>query len=302
MAEKEEHRSRTARFLPYLWPHRGVLAQVLLAALALQLLGLVIPFTTQTVIDRVFVHGEVSLLLALLGALVGAALFTALIDALRTLLLYDVIRAADQALISDFHHRLFKLPLRFFASRKVGDLLLRFADNENVRHFLTTVATGALLDLALGVVYVAVLLFYDAQLALIGLAPIPILALVTFVVTPRLRRIQREHVARDSEAQSALVETLSAVGTVKGTCAEQSERRRYEHLFDRLLDVELRAVRLGTLSDTLAHIVTASGQAEAFQRSTLRPQPFRASATSFSPAFSRTLRLGRPWSSISRSR
>ncbi|MHC4452644.1 MAG: peptidase domain-containing ABC transporter, partial [Planctomycetota bacterium] len=249
------------RYLPYLRPHRGVIVQVLIAAFALQILGLVIPFTTQTVIDRVFVHGEASLLHALLAAMIGAAVFTAVISALRTLLLYDVVRAADQALVSDFHHRLFRLPLQFFASRKVGDLLVRFADNEKVRHFLTTVATGAILDVALGVVYLAVLLYYDAGLALIGLVPVPLLALLTWFVTPRLRRIQREQVVRQGEMQSALVESISAIVTVKGASAEQTERRRYEGLFDRLLDTELGGVRLMTLSQALGTLIGACGQA-----------------------------------------
>ncbi len=259
--EKVDRPRGLSRFLPYLRPHRGAIVQVLIAAGALQLLGLVIPFTTQTVIDRVFVHGEVPLLYALLGAMVGAAVFTALISALRTLLLYDVVRAADQALVSDLHNRLFRLPLQFFASRKVGDLLLRFADNEKVRHFLTTVATGAILDVALGAVYLVVLLFYDVKLALIGLLPIPLLALLTWFVTPRLRRIQREHVARHSETQSALVESLSSVVTVKGASAEHTERRRYEGLFDRMLNTELRGVRLATFSQVLGTLIGACGQA-----------------------------------------
>ena len=261
-ASGEEARPRgLIRYLPYLRPHRGIIVQVLIAALALQILGLVIPFTTQTVIDRVFVHGEASLLHALLAAMIGAAVFSAMISALRALLLYDVVRAADQALVSDFHHRLFRLPLQFFASRKVGDLLVRFADNEKVRHFLTTVATGAVLDVALGVVYLVVLLYYDAGLALIGLVPVPLLALLTWFVTPRLRRIQREHVVRQGEMQSALVESLSNVVTVKGASAEQTERRRYEGLFDRLLDTELSGVRLMTLSQALGTLIGACGQA-----------------------------------------
>ncbi len=250
-----------SRFLPYLRPHRGVIFQVLLAAFTLQLLGLVIPFTTQTVIDRVFVHGEVSILIALLAAMIGAALFSALIGALRTLLLYDVVRAADLALVSDFHHKLFRLPLQFFASRKVGDLLVRFADNEKVRHFLTTVATGAILDVALGAVYLIVLLCYDVELAIIGLFPIPLLALLTWFITPRLRRIRREQVTRQGETQSALVDSLSSVVTVKGANAEHAERRRYERLFHRMLASELRGVRLVTLSQTLGTFIGACGQA-----------------------------------------
>jgi ATP-binding cassette subfamily B protein len=259
--EKEDRPRGLSRFLPYLRPHRGIVFQVLVAAFTLQLLGLVVPFTTQTVIDRVFVHGEVSLLYALLAAMIGAAVFSALIQVLRTLLLYDVVRAADRALVSDFHNRLFQLPLQFFASRKVGDLLIRFADNEKVRHFLTTVATTAILDVALGAVYLVVLLYYDVQLALVGLASVPLLALLTWFVTPRLRRIQRDHVARHGEMQSALVESISSVVTVKGASSEHTERRRYEQLFDRLLDIELRGVRLTTFSQALGTLIGACGQA-----------------------------------------
>lgn len=260
-SSEEEPAAGFARYLRYIRPHRRVLVEIVLAALALQLLGLVVPFATQTIIDRVVVHGEVSLLTALVMAMAGAAVFSAFIAALRALLLFDVVREADRTLVSDFHHRLFRLPLRFFATRKLGDLLVRFSDNERIRHFMTTIATGAVLDIALSSVYLVVLLVYDVKLALIGLAPLPVLALLTAFVTPRLRKVRRAHASRLGDAQSALVESLGAVTTVKGLCAEPSERRRYEHLFDRLLDTELSAVRLSVVSDVGGTLVSALGMA-----------------------------------------
>jgi ATP-binding cassette subfamily B protein len=259
--DEAERGAGLRRFAGYLSPHKGILGQVLLAALALQLLGLVLPFSTQTIIDRVFVHGEVGLLQALLAAIVGAATFTALISSLRQLLLYDVVRAADRVLISDFHHRLLQLPMRFFASRKTGDILVRFADNEKVRSFVLTLALGTVLDVALGAVYLGVLFLYDVRLALVGLIPVPILAALMLVIAPALRRARRDVAVRHGEAQSSLVETLGAVGTVKGGASEAHARRGYEALFDRYLDAELRSVRLGVVSQAIGGLVVALGAA-----------------------------------------
>jgi ATP-binding cassette subfamily B protein len=260
-ADGEAAPAGLARFIPYFRPHRGVLLEIFAAALVVQLLGLVVPFATQTVIDRVLGHGEVSLLTALLIAMLGASLFSALLGVLRSLLLYDVVRAADRAIVSDFHHRLFRLPLRFFATRRLGDILVRFADNQKVRGFLSSLAFGAGLDLVFAVVYLIVLFVYDWRLALVGISPVALLAAVTAAVTRALRRTRRELAFRAGEAQSVLAETTSAVVTVKGSGAEAAERRRFENVFDRLLATELRGVRLTSFSSSTGQVLVGAGQA-----------------------------------------
>ena len=116
---ERERPTGLSRFVPYLRPYRTLLIEVMLAAVALQLLGLAMPLVTQSVIDRVLVHTERGLLIGLIVAAIGAATFVAVIGSLRTLLLYDAVRGADRGLVLDFHRRLFRLPLRFFSLKPV---------------------------------------------------------------------------------------------------------------------------------------------------------------------------------------
>ncbi|MBL4847672.1 MAG: peptidase domain-containing ABC transporter [Planctomycetes bacterium] len=252
---------KLGRFLSYLQPQRVALVKVLLLAIALQVTGLVTPLITQAVIDRVLIGREIGLLEALLGALAGAAVLLAGLSALKRLVLFQAVRSIDRTIVVDFHRRLFQLPLGFFASRKVGDLLLRFSDNHKIRHFLTSVVFGAALDLVLGVTYLVVVFLYDYQLALVGLLPLPLLFLLGWIVTPSLRRNRRELAELRSRKQSALVEGLNAVTTIKSMCGERAEGERYAQLFDDQLEIELKGVRLTTTSKALTTIITTLSMA-----------------------------------------
>lgn len=257
----QEPELRLGRFIRYLRPQRAALVKVLVVAVVLQLTGLAVPLITQAVIDRVLIGREVRLLEILLLGLVGAAVLTAAFGTIKKLVLFHAVRSVDRAIVVDFHRQLFRLPLSFFASRKVGDLLIRFSDNHKIRHFLTSVAFGAVLDLVLGATYLVVVIAYDPRLALVGLIPLPLLFLLGWIVTPSLRRNRRELAERRSRKQSALVEGLNAVVTVKGMCGEAAEGQRYAELFDQQLATELSGVRLTACSKAATTLITMLGTA-----------------------------------------
>jgi ABC-type bacteriocin/lantibiotic exporter with double-glycine peptidase domain len=74
------------------------------------------------------------------------AIFEAVLTALRTYLFVDTTNRIDMALGSEIIDHLFRLPLRYFDRRPVGELSSRVNELENIRQFLTGTALTVVLD------------------------------------------------------------------------------------------------------------------------------------------------------------
>jgi subfamily B ATP-binding cassette protein HlyB/CyaB len=250
-----ESKTTLGRFLPLLKPHRKLLLEIFLASLVIQLFGLASPIFMQVIVDQVLVHKSVPMLnLMLIGMLIIAIFQTATV-ALRYYLMVHTTRRIDLEMVVAFYRQVLSLPLRYFEERKVGDILKRFAENEKVREMLTGRALGVILDCLMIVVYVGLMLYYNAKLTLVALAFMPGYAVLTLVVTPIMKRQHREAFQREAEAESHMVESVSAVGTVKATAAERRIRWKWEGLMVKALNVQFRSALTNMASYSVGNVL-----------------------------------------------
>src|SRR5262249_35266959 len=177
----EESKTAFGRFLPLLKPYRLLLGEIFLASMMLQLFGLALPIFTQVIVDKVLVHNNASTLNVLLVGMLLVALFQTAMTALRYYLLVHTTRRIDMQMVVDFYRHILSLPLRYFESRKVGDILKRFNENARIREFLTGRALGVLLDCLMIFVYLGLMFFYNPKLTLVALAFIPGYVVLTVV-------------------------------------------------------------------------------------------------------------------------
>lgn len=131
--------SHSFRFLlNYLRHYRKYFGQILLGLLTGSLLQLVLPFLTQAIVDVGIRHRDISFVwLVLIGQLMLTASRTAL-DFVRRWLLLHISMRINISLVSDFFIKLLRLPMSFFDTKLMGDILQRVNDHERVEQFLTT--------------------------------------------------------------------------------------------------------------------------------------------------------------------
>jgi ATP-binding cassette subfamily B protein len=258
----EESKTTFGRFLPLLKPYRKLFAEIFLASLVLQLFGLASPIFSQVIVDKVLVHKNTPMLnLLLIGMLIVAVFQTATV-ALRHYLVTHTTRRIDMQMVVDFYRHVLSLPMRYFEERKVGDIIKRFNENAHVRQFLTGRSLSVVLDCLMIVIYLGMMFYYNARLTLVALAFMPGYVILTLVMTPILKRQNREVFNRAAEADSRLVESVTGIGTIKATAAERRIRWKMEGLMVKALNVEFRsaltgigAYSLGSILQTLNTII-----------------------------------------------
>jgi len=236
--------------LRWFWPairrHRRILLEVLAASFFVQLFALANPLLTQVIIDKVLVQNSVGTLHVLGILLVATALFGAVLSGLRTYLFADTTNRIDLTLGSAVMDRLYRLSLDYFQKRPVGELAGRVNELENIRQFLTGSALTLVLDAVFSVIYVAVLLAYSVPLTFVALGAVPLLAGLTLLVSPMLRRQLRQRAECYAETQSHLIETLGGIQTIKAQSLEPLARWKWQERYTRFVSAGFRAVVIST--------------------------------------------------------
>lgn len=243
-------------FLPAVWKYRGLLLEVLVASLTMQLLGLTSPMITQVVIDKVMVQGSLPTLDVMAIAMLGVAIFEATLGALRLFIFTHTARRLDLSLSAQLFRHLMRLPLKYFESRRVGDTVARVQELENIRQFMTGTALTVVLDSIFTVVYLALMAYYSLVLTGVALAVLPLFAILTIVSTPILRAWLNETFNRNADSQSFLVETVTGIHSVKAHTAEKASRDRWEGLFARYIRTSFKASTTQNISGNIADFLT----------------------------------------------
>lgn len=208
--------------------YRGLMGEVLLASFFVQIFALVTPLFFQVVIDKVLTHRSLSTLDVMMVALIGVAIFEVLLTGMRHYLFSHTTNRVDVELGAKLFRHLMHLPLVFFESRRSGDTVARMRELENARNFLTGQALTSWLDLLFALVFLAVMFYYSPTLTFIVVAVLPVFFGASWLITPLLRKRLEDKFALGAENQTFLVETVTAMETLKGQAVEAQWQREWE--------------------------------------------------------------------------
>ncbi|WP_118161651.1 peptidase domain-containing ABC transporter [Nostoc sphaeroides] len=248
------------QFFELMKPHSLVMLEVFVASLFIQIFGLVTPLFTQLILDRVVVQrSELTLTAVGLGLLIFS-LFRVAMTGLRQYLLDHTANKLDLALIVGFIRHTLRLPLSYFESRYVGDIISRVQENRKIQRFLSGEALSILLDLVTVFIYLGLMFWYSWKMALLVLVIVPPFLLLALIATPFLQKISREIFNAVANESSYLIEALSGVRTVKSTAVEQTVRWHWEELLSKEVKTnfsgQIISNRLQIFSNTIEAVVT----------------------------------------------
>ena len=232
-------------FIPAVVKYRGLLAEVLVMSLVLQIVGLATPLFFQVVMDKVLVNHAVATLDVVAIGLLCAIVFEAALSGIRSYVFAHTTSKLDVELGVRLFRHLLALPISYFQSRRVGDSVARVRELEQIRAFLTGNALTVALDLAFSFVFLGVMFWYSEKLTLIVVLAIPVYGILSLVFTPVLRTRLNEKFNRGAENHSFLVETVSGMETVKAMAVEPRWAQQWEKQLASYVTSGLSATMIG---------------------------------------------------------
>ncbi len=254
---------KLSKVLPEVWPEikalvlprRGLLLVSFLLMLVNRAASLVLPISFKPLIDKVFIHGRMDVLLPIVGAVLGATI----LQGITSYALTQTLSKAGQRLIAELRvhvqEHIGRLSVSFYDENRTGTLVSRImSDVEGVRNIIGTGVVDFVGGVLTAVFAFAYLVHYSARMTLVTFFIMLAFAGVVQRAFKTIRPIFRERSKINAEVTGRLTESLGGVRVVKGYHAEASEAKVFAAGVDRLLNnviSSLTAQSLMTLSSTV---------------------------------------------------
>jgi len=257
--ELKEQKRSLGRFAGVIWPHRFLGLQIILLSLLIQVFGIVTPLLTQIILDRVVVNKSLTSLNVFALGLLLFGVWSLGLSSIRQYLLSYLSNRLDLTLIGGFINHALQLPLKFFESRRVGDIITRVQENQKIQRFLVGQILLSALNVVTGFVYLGLMLYYNWKLTILILGIVPLIIILTLAATPMLRHISRQVFNAAADQNSTLVEILTGINTVKAVAAEPELRWRWEEKLTQQMNVQFKAQKLGINLEFVSGLINSIG-------------------------------------------
>jgi ATP-binding cassette subfamily B protein len=226
-------------------PRAGLIALGFALMLGCTAASLVPPYLTMPLLDKVLIPHQSTgaplnyqLAGLYLGGLAGAALLAWLLGWARTYVMAVVSERVSADLRSATYAHLQTLSLEFFGGKRTGDLMARIGtDTDRICYFLSVNLLDLLNDLLTLIMVSVVLVSIDARLALVTLAPLPLIAWLIHRVRERLRHGFERGTRAMAEMTSVLADTIPGIRVVKAFTQERREIERFDQSNENLFTV-----------------------------------------------------------------
>lgn len=215
-------------------------SQVLLLALALEVLTVVQPFFLQWVVDHVLNTGDRDLLTTLALAFGLMMVMLQLTSVARSwMLLYLGTTLNLQWRTNVFTH-LLRLPVAYFERRHLGDVVSRFGAIDAIQRTVTTSFMEALLDGVVMGITLILMFLYSPPLAWIALGAMALYGLARWAGYASLRYATEEHIIHAAKEQTHFLETVRGVKAIKLFQHQDDRRSRWLALLVNEINADLR--------------------------------------------------------------
>lgn len=236
--------SRMAFLWSYLKKYKRFFTQLILGLLLGSLLQLIFPFLTQAVVDTGIGGKDIGFVWLVLMAEMMLLFSRTAIEFIRSKILLHISTRINISLISDFFIKLMKLPMNFFDTKQMGDLLQRIEDHRRVEQFLTSSSLSLLFSFFTFLVFGVVLVFYNLGVFAVFLFGTLLYAgwIVLFLEKRRLLDYKFfEQAGRNRNVTNQLIDGMQEI---KLQGCEQRKRWEWEDVQADLFKVNLQALNL----------------------------------------------------------
>lgn len=243
--EEQEKGKRNLRFFyRYLQPYKREMVQLVLGMLTASLLQLILPFLTQSLVDTGVRDSNLNFITLILIAQLVIFVAKLSVDFIRSWILLHVNTRINISLISDFLAKLMRLPLHFFDTKMVGDIMQRIGDHTRIETFMTGSSISTLFSFMNFIVFGIVLAYYD--LTILGIFLVGNGLYVAWVLA--FMKYRRElDIRRFSQAageQSNLFQLITGMQEIKLNNCETEKRWQWERIQVKLFKISVKGLAL----------------------------------------------------------
>lgn len=248
--EKAQSKANLSYFFRYLKPHRSQLIQLALGMLLSSLVSLIFPFLSQTMVDVGIGNRNLNLITLILIAQLILFVTQLAMDFIRSWIVLHMTTRLSISLISDFLIKLMRLPLSYFDTKMVGDIMQRIGDHGRIQSFLTGTSFNVLFSFANFFVFACILAYFNPLILGIFLLGNTFYVLWVLAFMKYRRELDYKRFTQSSADQSNMVELITGMQEIKLCNSEKQKRWKWERIQVKRFKISIRGLALGQYQQT----------------------------------------------------
>ena len=247
------------RYIRLLMPQKKLFFYGILASFLITLLGIVSSIFNNVIYDEVLPYKQDNVLNMILLIFLGVSIVKISVEFIRQwMMMYLSIRIDIPLMLGYFEH-IYKLPMKFFATRKTGDITTRFSDAFTIKNIFTNIALTLIMDIAMACITGVILFRMNPSLFAIIFFMTIVSILLVFIFKQPYKKINEEQMQQSSVLNSQIIEGLRAVETIKGNANEDMELANIEKEYIKSLRIGYKEGMLSNIQGTISSIISGIG-------------------------------------------
>ena len=204
--------------------------QVLMFAVALEVVTLITPFFMQWVVDGALVSADRDLLTTLVLGFGLLLVVREVISAARAWVMTVLSTTLNVQWLANVFQHLLKLPVSWFEKRHLGDVVSRFDSIHILQRTLTTSFLEAMLDGVMALITLGMMLVYSGALTVVVVVAVLLYVGLRLAFYRPLRQATEEQIVAQSKQQSHFLETVRGIASLKLFNAQEERASRFVNL------------------------------------------------------------------------
>ncbi|MEI9919699.1 MAG: peptidase domain-containing ABC transporter [Bacteroidota bacterium] len=243
-SSEEQKKLALSYLLAYLSPYKKYLIQLVLGLIVGLLISLALPFITQSIIDSGIGNHDVNfIILALCGQLflnIGQTTN----NLIQGWIGLHITSRVSIKMIAGFLAKLMRLPMSFFQTRSIGNIMQRINDQNRVQNFITTSLISILFSVVMIIMYSIVMWHYDVRILVIFYLGTSLYLSWIYLFLKLRRELDYKRFQQAANNQDALVELISGMQEIKLSGSEIQKRWEWEQIQVKLFKISVKGLAL----------------------------------------------------------
>ncbi|MBD2699534.1 peptidase domain-containing ABC transporter [Spirosoma sp. BT702] len=251
-------------YLPIIRENKGVLGEIFLFSLLLELVGLVLPLFTQTMLDNVLVNQNRKLLIGILAGLILVFVIQVVLTYTRSMLLVHYRFRFEMDFMTKFFDRFISLKQKYYDSRKREEFMARFQEGVGIRQFTNPIIIQQFLDIFFMLIYFPILFWFNTALGGIALACFVSYTITTVYFIPIVKSLRAKVYHKNQASLGGFMDTLLGIKTVKLLSLEKYKLVRWKQIHRESINSVMRDEQKQILINSMQRFIFIFSQVAIF--------------------------------------
>ena len=210
------------------------------------------PYLSQSVVDKGINRKDVSFIVLILIAQVMVVVGQTTANIVRNIITLKVSTNINIDIVSNFLSKMLKLPISFFETTFIGDVIQRIRDCDRLQLFFTTTIVSIVVSFLSIVIYAIILGKYNMNVFVVFILGSLIYVLWIMCFLRYRKRLDYQRFQESSISQNNIVEMFEAINEIKLHQIENSKINEWKQTQKKLYDISLKRLNV-------AHVQEAGG-------------------------------------------